>query len=77
MDECKVIVVQMDCLMARKEIEHMRKELIEQMADGIVVVPGYAHVEYVGKASDVVIVDKNNIDDLVRMEGEENGRIDL
>ena len=70
MDECKVIVVQMDCLVKRDEIEHMRKELIEQMADGIVVVPGYAHVEYVGEASDVVIVDKNNIDDLVRKEGE-------
>ena len=70
MDECKVIVVQMDCLVKRDEIEHMRKELIEQMADGIVVVPGYAHVEYVGEASDVVIVDKDNIDDLVRKEGE-------
>ena len=73
MDECKVIVVQMDCLVKREEIEYMRKELIEQMADGIVVVPGYAHVEYVGEASDVVIVDKNNIDDLVRKEGADNG----
>ena len=71
MDERKVIVVQMDCLVKREEIEYMRKELIEQMADGIIVVPGYAHVEYVGEASDVVIVDKNNIDDLVRKEGAE------
>lgn len=70
MDESKVIVVQMDCLMRQEEIECVRKELIEQMADGIVVVPGYAHVEYVGEASDVVIVDKNNIDDLVRKGGE-------
>ena len=73
MDERKVIVVQMDSLVKREEIEYMRKELIEQMADGIVVVPGYAHVEYVGEASDVVIVDKNNIDDLVRKEGAGNG----
>lgn len=69
MDECKVIVVQMDCLMRQEEIDAMRKGLIEQMADGIVIVPGYAHVEYVGEASDVVIVDKNNIDDLIRKGG--------
>lgn len=73
MDESKVIVVQVDCLLKWDEMEHLRKELIEQMADGLIVIPGYAHVEYVGEASDVVIVDKNNIDDLIRMDGAEEG----
>lgn len=52
----KTIVVQLDCLMPQDHIRMLRKDLLSQMEDGLIVIPGYAHVSYVGDACTVQIL---------------------
>ena len=55
METNKVIVVQLDCLMEKDRMTAFRKSLIDQMKDGMVVIPPWAHVAYVGDECTVEI----------------------
>lgn len=55
----KTIVVQLDCLMPQDHIRMLRKDLISQMEDNLIVIPGYAHVSYVGDACTVQIISES------------------
>ncbi len=54
----KTIVVQLDCLMPQDHIRMLRKDLLSQMEDSLIVIPGYAHVSYVGDACTVQIIEE-------------------
>ncbi len=43
-----VIVVQIDCLMPMQNMMAFRKDLLDQKKEGVVVIPPWAHVAYVG-----------------------------
>lgn len=58
----KVIVVQLDCLMGKDRMAAFRKSLLDQINDGLIVIPPWAHVTYVGDECTVEIKE---------MEGEE------
>ena len=49
------IVVQVDCLMPMQNVMAFRKDLLDQMRDGIIVIPPWAHVSHVGDECDVEI----------------------
>lgn len=51
----KVIVIQLDCLMGKDRMAAFRKSLLNQMKDGLVVVPPLAHVAYVGDECEIEI----------------------
>ena len=53
-----VIVIQLDGLMKRDTMDCFRDDLLKQMKDGLVVIPGYAHLAYVGEGCDIQIVEK-------------------
>ena len=48
METDKVIIVQLDCLMAPDRLNAFRKSLVAQMKEGMIVIPPYAHVTHVG-----------------------------
>lgn len=50
-----VIVIQLDGLMSQDTVYRFREDMLKQMRDGLVVIPGYAHVAYVGEGCDIQI----------------------
>lgn len=57
----KTIVVQMDGLFSQRHMDALRKDLLSQMEDGLIVIPGYAHVSYVGDACTVQIISESDV----------------
>jgi len=53
-----VIVIQLDVLMNPNTIDRFRDDMLKQMKDGLVVIPGFAHLAYVGEGCDIQIVEK-------------------
>ena len=53
-----VIVIQLDVLMSPNTILRFRDDMLKQMKDGLVVIPGFAHLAYVGEGCDIQIVEK-------------------
>lgn len=60
METDKVIVVQLDCLMGKNRMTAFRKSLIDQMKDGLVIIPPWAHVAYVGDECTVEIKEEKS-----------------
>ena len=54
--ESKVIIVQLDCLMAADRLAAFRKSLLKQMEEGLIVIPPWAHVTYVGDECTIEII---------------------
>lgn len=59
LEKCKtaeLIVLQFDCLMSAKDIQDERQRILAQIEnDGVVFLPGYMHVAYIGSKCDVEI----------------------
>ena len=59
-DESKtddLIVLQFDCLMRAQDIEDERQRILAQIKnDGVVVLPGYMHVAYIGSKCNVEVM---------------------
>jgi len=50
-----VIIVQLDTVMPVQRAAAFRKDLLDQMKEGVVIIPPWAHVEYVGDECEIEI----------------------
>ena len=57
----KVIVVQLDNLMQKDRLDAFRKSLVKQMEDGLIVIPPWAHVAYVGDKCTIEIKEQKKV----------------
>lgn len=52
-----LIIIQIDCLMRKEDIREERQRILAEIEnDGVVVLPGYMHVAYIGNKCDVETV---------------------
>lgn len=52
-----LIVLQFDCLMRAQDIQYERRRILAQIEnDGVVVLPSYMHVAYIGSKCNVEVV---------------------
>lgn len=51
-----LIVLQFDCLVGRDEFLAIRNQVVDQVEEGVVLLPNYMHVAYIGSKCNVEVM---------------------
>lgn len=51
-----LIVLQLDCLVGRGEFLAIRNQVVDQVEEGVVLLPNYMHVAYIGSKCNVEVM---------------------